>query len=92
MRNKAEAYAALVGVAAAGPACQGATMLRVKPHEPAQSLLLDKLGHAAPSCGDVMPIGARLAPDCVSTSPTVCTTEAELDLVNGWIVSGAMND
>ena len=92
MGNKADAYKNLVGVSAAGPACQASGKVRVKPADPGASLLLDKLSRALPSCGETMPIGVKLAPACLSTAPTVCTTDAELSLVKDWIMSGAMND
>ena len=92
MKNKDDAYRNLVGAAAAGPACKAGSMLRVKPSEPNASLLLDKLSHPKPSCGDMMPIGAKLVPNCLSKVPSVCTTEQELGLVNAWILAGARND
>jgi hypothetical protein len=82
-------YTNLVNVAAAGPLCASSRMLRVKPGDPSASLLLDKLSHAPPACGESMPIGAKLAPNCVSHSPAVCTTDAEIALVRDWISSGA---
>jgi hypothetical protein len=92
MKNKDDAYLNLVNVAAAGPSCGMTGMLRVKPGDPTQSLLLDKISHAMPACGDPMPIGARLAPDCLSMQPTVCNTEFEIALVRDWIAAGANND
>lgn len=90
--NQHEAYLNLVGVAATGPACGASGQLRVSPGQPAASLLLDKLSHAAPSCGDPMPIGVRFEPDCLSPSPAVCTTAAEIELVRAWIAAGALEN
>ncbi|HKU38008.1 MAG TPA: hypothetical protein VJR89_07675, partial [Polyangiales bacterium] len=92
MKNKDDAHLNLVGVAAAGPACKAGGMLRVKASDPNASLLLDKMSHPMPSCGDMMPIGAKLAPNCLSTVQSVCTTEQELGLVKEWILAGARND
>jgi hypothetical protein len=92
LKNKRIAYDALVNVPAAGPACAGKGGVRVKPGMPDMSLLLDKLSHTTPSCGEIMPVGVKLAPNCVSTMPTVCTTEAELALVRDWIAAGAKDD
>ncbi|MFI5307563.1 MAG: hypothetical protein ACHQ53_09435 [Polyangiales bacterium] len=89
MAEMQAAYTNLVNVAAAGPLCASSGMLRVKPGDPNASLLLDKLSHAKPACGESMPIGAKLAPNCVSNSPAVCTTDAEIGLVRDWISSGA---
>ncbi|HKP56281.1 MAG TPA: hypothetical protein VJV78_06165 [Polyangiales bacterium] len=92
MKDKNDAYRNLVSVAAAGPACKAAGGMRVKPSDPNASLLLDKMSHPMPSCGDMMPIGAKLAPNCLSTTPSVCTTEQELTLVKEWILAGARDD
>lgn len=92
MKNKREAYDSLVNKPAAGPACAATGGMRVKPMDPDASLLLQKMNHPMPSCGDVMPIGAKLAPNCVSQMPQVCTTEQELGLVRDWILAGAKDD
>ena len=92
MDSQHDAYLSLVGVTAAGPACAASGQLRVSPGQPDASLLLTKMNTPAPSCGDVMPIGARLEPDCLDPSPAVCTTAAELDLVRAWIAAGALED
>jgi hypothetical protein len=92
LKNKRMAYDALVNVPAAGPACAGKGGVRVKPGMPDVSLLLDKISHTTPTCGEIMPVGVKLAPNCVSTMPTVCTTEAELNLVRDWILAGAKDD
>jgi hypothetical protein len=90
--SKDDAYKALVGAAAAGPMCASSGKQRVKPADPDASLLLDKISHTQPACGELMPIGAKLAPNCVSMSVTVCNTEAEITLVRDWIAAGAKND
>jgi hypothetical protein len=86
------AYKNLVGVAAAGPLCGASGKLRVKPSDPDASLMLDKISHPMPACGMAMPVAVKFAPDCVSTSPTVCTTTDEIMLVHDWIARGAPND
>lgn len=89
MTDMPTAYMNLVNAKAAGPLCGGSSLLRVKPGDPDASLLLDKLSHMPASCGETMPIGTKFAPNCVSNSPAVCTTEAELGLVRDWISQGA---
>lgn len=90
--SQAEAYTALVNVAAAGPKCATSGLTRVKPSDSANSLLVEKLSKATPACGDMMPIGAKLDPDCLSMNPSVCNTQAEITLVKQWIDAGAKND
>lgn len=90
--SQAEAYTALVNVAAAGPKCATSGLMRVKPSDSANSLLVEKLSKATPACGDMMPIGAKLEPDCLSMNPSVCNTQAEISLVKQWIDAGAKND
>ncbi|MET0391430.1 MAG: hypothetical protein ABW321_35980 [Polyangiales bacterium] len=90
--SQAEAYTNLVGVAASGPMCASSAAVRVKPMDPAGSLLIDKLSHLMPGCGEIMPIGAKLEPSCLSDNPSVCNTMAEIALVTAWIEAGAKND
>ena len=90
--SKEQAHAALVGVPAAGMACGASGKQRVKPGDPAASLLLEKLEQSKPSCGDPMPIGTKVEPGCVSMSQPVCNTQAELTLIRQWIAAGARND
>jgi hypothetical protein len=93
MKDKASAYANLVGVSAAGPRCGGSGKLRVVANDPDHSLLLDKISHAMPACGDAMPLGVRFDPDClVPDNPAVCTKQSEIDLVRAWIAAGAKDD
>lgn len=92
MLTKDNAYLNLVNMPAAGPKCGMSGMLRVKPSDPAQSLLLDKLSNALPACGDPMPIGTKFPPNCLSSTPQVCNTEQETTLVRDWIAAGAIND
>lgn len=92
MNDQHDAYVNLVGVAAMGAPCAPTGQLRVSPGQPDASLLLDKLSHVTPSCGDPMPIGTRLAPDCLDPSPAVCNTATELELVRAWIAAGALED
>jgi hypothetical protein len=90
--SQAEAYTALVGVAAAGPKCMSSGLMRVKASDSASSLLVEKLSKATPACGDIMPIGTKLDPDCLSMNPSVCNTQTEITLVKQWIDAGAKND
>jgi hypothetical protein len=92
MDDRADAYMSLVGVAAAGPSCMASGKMRVQPFMPDASLLLEKMSQPMPSCGEMMPIGAKLAPDCIVDDPSACNTEAELQLVRDWIAAGALDD
>jgi hypothetical protein len=93
MDSKADAYLNLVGVAAAGPACSASGKMRVVAGNPEASLLFEKISsNPMPSCGDRMPIGARLEPDCLTPDPSVCTTQAEIQLVRDWIMAGALDN
>ena len=58
--SKADAYKALVGVMAAGGPCGSSGKQRIKPGDPAGSLLLEKMEQTKPSCGDPMPTVATL--------------------------------
>lgn len=86
------AYMNLVGVPAAGEKCGTSGKMRVVPGDPDNSLLFEKMSHDPPSCGDLMPIGAKIEPNCISTVSSVCNTQAELQLVHDWIAMGAMNN
>lgn len=87
MRNKAEAYLALVGIkgmgvngpGAATPNCADTGLTRVVPNDPANSLLLDKVASAAPKCGTVMPPGSML-------------TAPQIEQIRAWIMAGAKDD
>jgi hypothetical protein len=92
MDDRADAHANLVGVTAAGPLCGTSGKLRVQPSAPDASLLLEKMSQPMPSCGETMPIGTKLEPNCLVDDPSVCTTAAELQLVRDWIAAGALDD
>jgi hypothetical protein len=92
MDDRADAYASLVGVSAAGPSCMASGKMRVQPFMPDASLLLEKMSQPMPSCGDMMPIGAKLAPNCIVDDPSACNTAEELQLVRDWIAAGALDD
>jgi hypothetical protein len=92
LATKAEAYAALVGVAASGSECRDSGMLRVEPSAPEASLLLEKLEKKQPSCGDAMPVGTWFEPECVSNNTSMCNSLADLKLVRDWIAAGAKDD
>lgn len=79
--TQATAYANLVNVAAGGSACGGGGITRVVPGMPAASLLHLKVSLDAPApCGDKMPQGGPPLP------------QAEIDLIDAWILGGALND
>jgi hypothetical protein len=92
MDDRADAYSSLVGVTAAGPSCMGSGKMRVQPFMPDASLLLEKMSQPTPACGDMMPLGARLAPNCIVDDPSACNTAEELQLVRDWIAAGALDD
>jgi len=77
--TKEEAYAQLVGRAAAGPACGSSGTVLVEPGAPAQSLLWDKISTRQPSCGDPMPIASALPSE-------------SMEQIRSWILRGAPND
>jgi mono/diheme cytochrome c family protein len=73
--DAANSYALLVGV----PSDEQASILRVKPNEPDNSYLVQKIqGNAA--TGERMPAGLPALP------------QATIDAIRQWIVNGAMND
>ena len=85
MIDQATAYMSLVGVAAMGMNTMGGTtncadtgMQRVKPGDPDNSLLVQKLS-GTPPCGVAMPPGGMLTPE-------------KLMLIRTWIQNGANND
>ena len=92
MDDRADAYLSLVGITAAGPSCMASGKMRVQPFMPDASLLLEKMSQPMPSCGDMMPIGAKLAPNCIVDDPSACNTAEELQLVRDWIAAGALDD
>lgn len=81
MSSQSQAYSNLVNVAANGAACGGSGIKRVDPGRPDSSLLLDKISHATPACGTVMPPGSD-----------VTISQAAIDQVRAWIASGAPNN
>jgi hypothetical protein len=92
MDNQADAYANLVGKPAAGSACGTSGRTRVVAGDAAGSLLLDKISNPMPACGEVMPLGTKFEPNCLVPDPSVCTTQAEVQLVRDWITAGALDD
>jgi hypothetical protein len=85
LSSKQVAYDALVNVAAmgqnlsgGGPNCSDSGVLRVKPKDPAASLLIQKLENTQ-SCGTSMPPGSMLHPE-------------QIEQVRSWIEHGANND
>jgi hypothetical protein len=86
LNDRTKAYMELVGVTAMGMGmpgsmaggCMTSQIVRVKPGDPANSLLMQKLD-GTQTCGTVMPPGGKLLPD-------------ELTLVRDWIMAGAKDD
>jgi polyvinyl alcohol dehydrogenase (cytochrome) len=86
LSSKQLAYDALVNVpakgqniaAGSGPNCADSGLLRVKPSDPAASLLIQKLENKQP-CGTSMPPGTMLP-------------AKQLEQVRSWIQNGANND
>jgi hypothetical protein len=78
MSTRDKAYAALVGVAAAGPKCKTSGLTRVVQADPDASLLYQKLTSPR-TCGDAMPLGGTLDAN-------------ELARIEAWIAAGAPND
>jgi hypothetical protein len=85
MIDQATAYMNLVGVAAMGMNTMGGTtnckdtgLVRVKPGDPDDSLLIKKL-EGNPPCGIAMPVGGMLTPDKIMQ-------------IRSWIQAGANND
>jgi hypothetical protein len=86
MQNKAGAYDGLVNVkamgmnvAGGGMNCADTQMMRVKPGDPDNSLLYDKVANMTPKCGTHMPPGSTLKPE-------------QLQQIRDWIMMGAMNN
>ena len=75
--DKAAAYAALVGKAAAGSACKDRML--VVAGQPENSLMLMKLSEN-PACGSRMPLGGNLL------------TDPQREMVRSWIAAGAKDD
>jgi len=73
--DAANSYALLVGV----PSGEQPSILRVKPHDPDNSYLLQKIQGTA-SVGERMPAGLPALP------------QATIDAIRTWITNGALND
>jgi hypothetical protein len=59
--------------------CADTQMMRVKPGDPDNSLLYDKVANMTPKCGTHMPPGSMLKPE-------------QLQQIRDWIMMGAMNN
>ncbi len=79
MGSQALAYANLVGVTSAGPACGPKAETRVLPNDHAKSLIWNKV-NGTNDCGSRMPLGG---------TPL---SQEKIDLIAEWIDNGAMND
>jgi hypothetical protein len=85
MLEQGKAYTGLVGVqamgvnmTAGGTNCSDTGLIRVKPGDPDNSLLIKKL-EGSPPCGMPMPVGGMLKPE-------------QILQIRTWIQSGANND
>ncbi len=67
------------------PSIERASLLRIKPSDPTNSYLLQKIEGAPGIQGSQMPFG------CGSTS-NPCLDQASIDLVKTWISQGALNN
>ena len=74
-------FASIVGV----PSIEQPTLLKIKPNDPTNSYLLQKIEGAPGITGSRMPFG------CGSTS-NPCLDQATIDLVKTWISQGALNN
>ncbi len=61
------------------------TLLRIKPNDPTNSYLLQKIEGAAGISGSRMPLGC-------GSSANPCLDQATIDLVKTWISQGALNN
>jgi hypothetical protein len=80
MDTQADAYTALVGVAAAGAGCASSGETRVVAGDSASSLIWQKVSMTKPPCGSQMPLGG---------TPL---SSAEVQLIADWIDDGAQNN
>ena len=77
--DAADSYNLLVGV----PSTEVPSLLRVKPGDPDNSYIIQKLeGHAA--------VGAQMPDGCPSTQP--CLTTSTIAFIRQWITDGKRND
>ena len=79
MSTQAAAYASLVNVASAGPACAVKAEPRVLPNDHANSLIWNKV-NGTQNCGSRMPLGGG------------ALSQEKVNLVAEWIDNGALND
>ena len=73
-------FANIVGVASV----EKPTLLRIKPNDPTNSYLIQKIEGAAGISGARMPFG------CPTTQP--CLDQATIDQVKAWVSQGALNN
>jgi uncharacterized protein (TIGR03118 family) len=73
-------FANIVGVAS----IEQPTLLRIKPNDPTNSYLIQKIEGAAGISGSRMPFG------CPTTQP--CLDQATIDQVKAWVSQGALNN
>jgi uncharacterized protein (TIGR03118 family) len=74
-------FASVVNV----PSIEQATLDRVKPNDPVNSYLVDKIEGAAGISGGRMPLGCGSVAD-------PCLDQATIDMVKTWISQGALNN
>jgi len=72
-------FASVVGVAS----LEVPSLLRIKPNDPANSYLIQKIEGTAAS-------GARMPAGCPTTQP--CLDQATIDQVKAWVSQGALNN
>jgi len=81
MTSQSAAYANLVNSKSAGESCGAKGGTRVTPGKPDDSVMYLKVSLDDPTpCGEKMPLGGP------------ALTQAQADLIEGWITAGAKND
>jgi Bacterial Ig domain len=75
------AFASVVNV----PSIEQPTLDRIKPNDPVNSYLIDKIEGAAGITGGRMPLGCGSVAD-------PCLDQATIDMVKAWISQGALNN
>jgi hypothetical protein len=89
MSSQSAAYAHLVNVPTAGPACGKDPLIRVVPGDPSKSVMYEKVSEDNPPCGVRMPYGCNMTPPNLGLR---CLNAAEQEEVANWITAGAKND
>lgn len=74
-------FASIVGVAS----IEQPALMRIKPNDPVNSYLVQKIAGAAGITGSRMPLGC-------GSAPNPCLDQATIDLVRAWVTQGALNN